>query len=319
MNTRHIAALIVIAASPTILSAQEAEGDSNFARASESIHRKLETSLAELSRLREQVAAETVPLSRKLSELESELVNVRLEHQNAVRLLDRHTLDLSNLGNEIRSRQQEAAFLSNLLGEYTRNFESRLHIAELQRYRHPLEAARLAADNRSLSEQEIHETQADLLGVSLDRLFDALGGASFGGTATDSTGSIHHGTFVVIGPAAIFQSDDGMTVGAAEQRLGSLEPTVIPFRNPADAEAAAKVVAGLNGYFPLDPTGGNAHKIEQTEDTLLEHIKKGGPVMYPIFALAGTAFLVVVFKWVCLMLVRKPSRKQISAVLAAIA
>lgn len=291
----------------------------SFDEAALSIQNKLQNSTAILNNLYEQVAAEKIPLFRKLSDMESKLTDTRLEYQKVTRLLDSRSLDLANMESEKKSRQQEAIYLSNLLGEYIRNFESRLHIAELQRYRKTIEEAKLAPENTNLSEKEIYKAQAALLEVSLDRLYDALDGTTFDGTAADSSGSIHHGTFVLIGPAAIFLSDDGKNVGTAEQRLGSMEPTVIAYDNLVDAQAASKVVTDSVGFFPLDPTQGNAHKIEETKETFLEHIKKGGPVMYPIFFLAGAALLVALIKWLNLAFVRKPSRKRINLLLNAVA
>ncbi|MDD5327756.1 MAG: MotA/TolQ/ExbB proton channel family protein [Phycisphaerae bacterium] len=303
----------------TTAAATEQNVESSFSQASESVRQKLDESVAELNQLREQIAAEKIPLSRKLSDLEAELTKIRLEYQQTSRLLDSRTLDLSNLRSEIKSRQEESTYLSNLFDEYIRNFESRLHIAESQRYREPLEAAKMASGNSNLSEQEIYATQAKLLAVSIERLYDALGGVRFDGTATDSTGSIHHGTFILIGPAAIFQSDDGKNVGTAEQRLGSLEPTVIAFGMPEQAAAASKVVSNSTGLFPFDPTLGNAHKIESTKETIYEHASKGGPVMVPILALAGAALLIALYKWARMLFLRKPSRKKIKALIDAIA
>ncbi len=120
---------------------------SAFSGAGTSLQQQLEESLAELSRLRDQIANEKIPLSRKLSSLENELVNIRRDYQQTARLLDSRTLDLSNLNSEIKSRQDEKNYVSNLLGEYIRNFESRLHIIELQRYKAILESAKLAPEN----------------------------------------------------------------------------------------------------------------------------------------------------------------------------
>jgi biopolymer transport protein ExbB len=330
MKIKNVFIFVLFLVGPLILCAQDDANElpgppvdqnvkSGFENAAESVKQKLEHSVTELNKLREQVAAEKVPLSRKLSDLEADLVKVRLEYQQTSRLLDSRTLDLSNLRSEIKSRQEEAAYLSNLLSEYTRNFESRLHIAETERYREPLEAAKLAPENSNLSEQEVYAAQANLLKVSLERLYDALGGSRFDGTATDSTGSIHHGTFVLIGPTALFQSDDRKNIGTAEQRLGSLEPTIIAFGNEADADAAAKVVSNSGGLFPFDPTLGNAHKIESTKETIYEHVRKGGPVMIPILALAGAALLVAIYKWILMFFLRKPSAKKVKALLDAIA
>jgi len=290
----------------------------SFADASGTMQQQLEESLAELSRLRDQIRDEQVPLSRKLNDLEGELADVRLEYQQTTRLLDSRTLDLSNLTSERKKREDEAAYLTNLLGEYVRNFESGLHIAEKQRYDKALETARLALENTELPRQQLYQAQVAVLDASLDRLGDALGGASFKGTAV-AHGLVKAGTFVLVGPAAVFRSDDGQDVGSVEQRLGSLEPNVIPFGTPEDTAAAAQLVSTSEGQFPLDPTLGNAHKVEAVEETLTEHIAKGGPVMYPILALAAASFLVAVYKWIRLAAVRKPSRKRIEALLNAVA
>jgi biopolymer transport protein ExbB len=297
---------------------QSAAG-SAFSQVQISLQQQLDSSLAELAVLREEIAKEKIPLGQKLSDLENQLLEVRRKYQETVRLLDSRTLDLSNLRSEIQSRREEKTYLSNLLGEYIRNFETRLHIAEIQRYRELLEAAKLAPENSNLSETQVYQAQADLIDASLERLHEALGGTRFNGSAVDASGLLKRGTFVMVGPVALFRSEDGQSVGTAEQRLGSLEPTVIGFESEEMTKAAAETVIAAEGRFPLDPTLGNAHKIEATRETLLAHIKKGGPVMYPILALAAAALLVTLLKWMQLALLRKPSQKRIRALLHAIA
>ncbi len=291
----------------------------SIARVETSSEKQLAESLAELSALREAIASEKVPLGRELSDLEEQLLEVRREYQQTTRLLDTRTLDLSNLRTEIQARQEEKTYLANLLGEYVRNFETRLHIAEMQRYREPVEAAKLALENSNLSDTEVYQAQAALVTASLERLFDALGGTRFEGSAVDPSGLVTPGTFVMIGPAALFCSQDGQSVGTAEQRLGSLEPTVMAFESQAMADAAAETVRAGTGSFPLDPTLGNAHKIEATKQTLAEHISKGGPVMIPILTLAAAAMLVALFKWVELARLRMPSDKRIRELVGSIA
>ncbi len=293
--------------------------EASFSNTAAAMQQQLDESLARLSRLREQITREKIPLSRKLNDLGSELVRVRHDYQQTSRLLDSRALDLSNLRNEIKMRQEEVTYLSNLLSEYFRNFESRLHIAEIQRYEEALNTAKLAPENSNLPIREVFQAQAGLVALSLERLNEALGGTRFPGTAVDTSGLVKSGTFVLAGPAALFRSDDGKSIGTAEQRLGSLEPAVIFFQNSGDSDAAAQVITDSRGYFPLDPTLGNAHKIEATKETLWEHIKKGGPVMIPILALAGTSFFIALYKCFVLIPLRNPSQKDISSLLNAIA
>ncbi|MFW5894006.1 MAG: MotA/TolQ/ExbB proton channel family protein, partial [Verrucomicrobiota bacterium] len=150
-------------------------------------------------------------------------------------------------------------------------------------------------------------------------LESALGGDRFDGDAVDQTGLVTNGTFALLGPAAFFRSDDGAKVGTAEQRLGSVAPAILDFDNPEDKEAAAAVIEDGAGELPFDPTLGNAHKVEATQETLLEHIAKGGVVMYPILGLAGAALLVALFKWIGLLFTRNPSQKRIRQLLSAVA
>ena len=293
------------------------EQRASFSSAADDIEERLKTSIAELAKLREEVAAETVPLSRRLSALEQSLVEIRAEYTNTTRLLDSRALDLGNLTSEIKARESEASYLSNLLSEYVRNFETRLHITELQRYADGLEAAKLAAENSSLSQEDLFKAQAGLVRLSFDRIHDSLGGTRFAGSAVNSEGIVQPGNFVLVGPAAIFAPTEGEGAGTAEQRLGSLEPTQIDFALPEDVEATRALVARGSGSFPLDSSLGNAHKIADTQETFLEHVQKGGPVMYPIFGMAGLALLVALFKWFTMLFVRKPSLRKARALYAA--
>ncbi len=291
----------------------------SFDRASADIKRQLEESLAELSALRESISGEKIPLAKKLRDLEADLVKTRQEFQQATRQLDGRTLDLGNLRDEIKKREEEGTYLSNLFAEYANNYESRLHIAELKRHKPEVERAKLAVENKDLAPEEVYARQAELVSKSLDRLIDALGGSRFEGTAVDAVGAVKKGVFVLVGPTAVFRSDDGSAVGMAEQRLGSLEPAIIPFADPADAAAAAELVQKGEGLLPFDATLGNAHKIEETQETLWEHIKKGGPIMWPIFVMAGAALIVVLFKWLSMAFMRKPSGRRLQQLLEAVA
>jgi biopolymer transport protein ExbB len=63
---------------------------------------------------------------------------------------------------------------------------------------------------------------------------------------------------------------------------------------------------------------GNVHKVEAIAETWVEHVLKGGPVMYPIFALAGAALLVVLLKWLSMVFIRRPGRKQVAQLLESV-
>lgn len=279
---------------------------------------KLDTSLEELSKVRKEISTEKLPMVKGLNALEDEVMEVRLEHQKIMRQLDSRNLDLNNLRSEIKTRKGEKSYISSLLGEYIRNFETRLHIAELDQYQKIIEASLLAPENSNLSDEEVFLKQTDMVEASIKRLRGLVGGTAFAGTAVGADGIVKHGQTLMIGPVALFSATDGSLSGIAEQQLGSLEPTVMPFADPANAAMVADTVKNGGGTFPFDPSLGNARKIEETSDTLMQHLKKGGFVVWPIVGMFLLAVLVAFAKWIQLSLVPLPSDKEVKPVLKAV-
>ena len=313
---KYLWILIALFLGGTPAGAQTAPG---FAGAASDVQRRLEESVAELSRLRAELAEQKIPLNQRLADLELQLSQARDEYQSTTRLLDSRSLDLANLGTQIKTRREELSYISNLLAEYIRNFESRLHIAETQRHGPLVDEALLAPENSNLTEAEIFAAQTQVLHRSLDRLIEAGSGVRFDGNAVDSEGVVKAGTFVLVGHTALFRSADGQVAGIVEHRTNSHQPTVVPFSDPLLAAQVAQVVQLGAGTIPFDPTMGDAQKIAETEETLLEHIQKGGPVMFPILAMGAAALTVALIKWIGLTLVRVPRRKQLQELYAAVA
>jgi biopolymer transport protein ExbB len=279
---------------------------------------KLEASLQELSNVRSSIAKEKLPMVKGLNELEDEVMDVRLKHQKIMRQLDSRNLDLNNLRSDIKARKGEKNYISNLLGEYTRNFETRLHIAELDQFEQVVQDAALAPENSNLSDEEIFVKQTSLVEASIKRLQNIVGGSAFSGTAAGDDGLVKQGDFILLGPVALFASEDGNLAGIAEQRLGSLEPTVMPFADPLNADRVKATVATKSGSFPFDPSLGNARKIEETKETFREHLAKGGKVGYVIVGMFILCVLISIFKWVQLSLVPQVSEKKAMPVLKAV-
>ena len=210
------AALLCLAALPAL-----AQGTS-FESAAQSIRAQLDQAVADLAAQRARMAEEKLPLARQLASLEAELVEARAELLAATREYEDRTLALSNLTTSIEKRREEASYLTNLFGDYQRNFESRLHRVEEQRYAAVLEAATLAPERPDLSQADRYRIQAELLAASFARLEDALDGSRFAGRAVVSTGLVADGQVLLVGPTAVFRSDDGLHVGVVEERLGTV-------------------------------------------------------------------------------------------------
>ncbi len=280
---------------------------------------QLAAAIAELDQARRTIADERLALSRRINELEHRLTEVRAAYDGVRRQFDHRALDLNNLRNEIKAREQEAGYLSNLLSEYIRNFEPRLHIAEVARHADVLREARLAMENSTLEPAEGYRRQMAVVESSLERLERLVGGYRYTGAAAAADGRMVEGVFAVFGPMVVFASEDGEHVGLVEQRLGSMEPSVEPFGDPTLAEAAVGLVRDGGGTLPFDASLGNARKVERTRETLWEHIQKGGAVIWPILGVAAVAALVALTKWIGLARVRVPDDRDLAPLLEAAA
>ena len=336
----------------TATTPQEIPGQT-FQGVSSNMQRQLEDSLTELAALREAIAAERTPMDRELSALEDELSSLRKKAKETNRRLDTSSRELVNLRETLQQRETQITYISNtLMGEYIREWQTRLHIAEAQHHASALKEAATAITDRDAKDLDALRAKLRILELSLERLESASGATVIEGTAVDSeTGVAYEGKFVLLGPAALFVSRDGTVAGTADLKRDSLQPNVYRFRRAADPAAEtptgwraklAEVEAWLGiaktdddrsaqyeeqairlgtvgtGEFPLDPTLGNARLTAETEESLLEHIQKGGPIMKPIMGMALCALAVALWKFLTLLFVRRPSRSRMAAFLAAV-
>jgi biopolymer transport protein ExbB len=299
------------------------------------VSRKLEHALDELAGIRKEAGDVIVPLSKKINAMEKDLLNARKELQDAQNALDTRTLKLNNLHARIKALKQEKQYLRNLLGEYVRNLEAQLHIAQLKDYAPVIKEARLVLEDEDMPAQKSFGIQMAAVERSIERLEDLTGAHCFDGQAVTDSGVLTDGRYLILGPLAFFASRDGGAVGMAVERLGSKEPNVLPIslehagaaalqRSGAgaaerDAQAMiADTVRNGKGWLPLDATLGKAQKIAATKDTVTQHLKKGGIVVVPILGLAALAVLTALIKWIQLLRVPIPSGRSVQALLGDI-
>lgn len=279
--------------------------------------RELAAALEELSSLRDSIAAEKVPIAERLNDLENRTIQKRQGLSRKQRSADNKLVELNALKSNLNGLKEEHAYVSGLLSEYVQSFETRIHISEAKRYEAIIDAAKEAAANQDLAIIDKARAQAALLNASLDRMERLMGGDSFEGRALSPNGVLERGKFVLVGPVSVFSSEESESGGLARLQLGSSEPTVIDLgdkrRNSVHALAESD-----SGMLPVDASLGNALKIAATEDTLLEHLKKGGPVMVPILGLGIAALLIALFRWVDLSQNRLVSPEDLQLVLSCI-
>ncbi len=303
-----VASLLLASSLPGL---SDGEFDSAVARAQAG----LDKSLAELTQTRQRIANGKIPMSQRLHQLEEQVLERRKTWETSQRQRENQLVDLNVLKAEVKRRNDELTFIHGLISEYSRLFESRIHISEAPRYQQLISDTRAAADNHDLVPAERLGKEMELLTASWSRLQNLMGGATFPGDALTPQGVMEKGQFTLIGPIALFASRQSPASGLAELQLGSPEPTLIDV-SPESQQGIRDIVEGRTGEFPLDPTMGNALKIESTHETFFEHIRKGGPVMVPILALGLAAFVIALIKWAQLRRIRIARPQDLQAILS---
>lgn len=298
---KHIQTVLLLSVASLGLHTSSAEAENSVAlsartmeSAAGAILSEIQASAKELASLRESIAQEKIPLLKKLNQLEDSIAEARREHDKTRRSLDARTLELSGLKTECKQRQDEAAYITSLLDEYARSFEGRIHPSETERYQTALEAALLAPQNKDLTPAQRFDHQLALVDASAARLGHLIGGTRFAGSAVDAHGVVNQGQFALIGPVALFASADGQTAGLALARNGSSKPSVHAFEEKGATEKLARLIASGQGDLPLDPTMGGALKALIAKGNLWGYFKKGGPIMWPLLALAVLSLSVII-------------------------
>jgi biopolymer transport protein ExbB len=287
-SLRLPASLLLLAAAALAQDTAPGETMSHLSRTAEE---QLAGSIRELNRLREQVAAEKLPLAQQLTAAEEQVSKLRREHDDATRLVDSGNLEIATLKAEITVRKDELDYVGNLLDEYARTFETTVHVSELQYCGEAVLAAKSAGENDTLTREEKYAQQLSFTGVSLDRLFDVVGGMRFPGVGVDPMGKVEEGQFAIIGPVALFRATSGMA-GLVAPQSGSDKPLIRPLEGALQAGLGSLVESG-QGLLPLDPSRGGALRDLVQKTNLIHIFEKGGPIMWPLLVASILALATV--------------------------
>lgn len=272
-----------------------AEETPDFSASQTALDQKLEGALRELSSERDRIAREKIPLSKEVATLENEVAELRQEAARLVRVQDSSTIDLSTLRKQVADLEEQESFVTARLTEFMRDFEARLHIAEVPRYEKVTQAAKLAEQNASLDAEGKRAAQVAVVNAAIEHLHALQGGEVFTGEALSPDGLLVPGRFVAFGPSVFFASEDGDVAGLVEQQLNAADPVVVSLPGGSGDGLFELAEAGV-GEVPLDPTLGKALKIEQAGKSLGKYIEEGGPVGLVIIFLGLTAFGLTIFK-----------------------
>ncbi len=287
---------LALSSSTVLLDSRVAVAETGgFAAQEAQMASRLDGALERLAQERNRIAREKLPLSKSVAELEAQVAALRQDRGRLLKIQDSSTIDLASLRKQVDALAEQDDFVKSRLGEFLRDFESRLNIAELPRYERLSEAARLADKNVNLDAAGKREAQLEIVRAALARLEDQLGGHRFEGEALSPDGVLTEGTFVAFGPSVYYASRDGTVAGLVESQLNAADAVVVALPGSLGTRLVETAASG-SGLLPLDPTLGKALKIEKARKTLGQYVADGGTVGYVILALGFSALLLTVFK-----------------------
>ncbi len=282
-----------------------------YQQAINSVNTDLENSIQRLENISHRISEEKIELSRNLEQLRSKVILLRREFEQSDRINENKKISISQLENEIKIRQNEIDYLNGLLSDYVRHFDSQLHIAEIQRYSNSEDLAINSIESNDLN----FASKISVIMNAIDRLKDSLGGISFKGHALATDNVLENGTIGLLGPIAIFSSDESSATGIIVEKRNSLEPSIYENIGDENQLLINTLLSEYSGNLPIDTTLGNALKIEAVKETPIEHIQKGGIVIYFILVLALFAFLIALYKWFEISGIKKSDPEDIKKIL----
>ncbi len=293
---------------PLLVEAQSIVGVASDAAAD------LQKATEELANARAEIEAARLPLARRITELEQQLVSRRADLAKAQRFQENQLVELNALKSDAKRLADEVKFTDSLLSEYARAFRSRLNFVEEPRYADLFNSIDVAAASADLSAADRFTRRSSLLTAALERIQNAQGGEIIEGTALDRQGLVQPGKVALFGPVAMFSANAGGSAGLLQQELNKADPTIAQL-DESLVTATRTLVSTGSGDLVFDPTLGNAFRMSALHKSLYEQLKEGGVIMIPLVGLGIAAILLGIYKWWQFSRVRVASETDLQKVL----
>lgn len=271
----------------------------------------LQRALVELTALRNDIGAKKIPLAKTINDLEAQKIDLTDRRDKVVELATGGDRIKAELQERLETLSDQNDYLSTAIDNYLAELVgSNLHISEIQVYDEVISSARGHSKDHSLKDK--YGLQVAALNASFDRIFKMVGGYTFAGESELDGGELVSGNFAVVGPIEVFS--DGQNVGIVDLAPEQLRPLLVTIPGAPEEQMKALTTGGSGTLF-FDSKLGQALDILLLKEPILDHIAKGGLVMYPILALATAAFLVSIFKAFEIASVKKAKPQDLATIL----
>ena len=266
---------------------------------------KLDDAVKRLAEQRKETEAEQIPLASELNDLTAKARDLRKQLNEIRAIRDSRGISLEQLQSRVEAREKELDYITrSLFSEFISASQSALSAGEHATHGEAIRQHNLFLESPEATDAEKIAASLKLISDSTARLEKLIGGKSYDGSALSQDGSLEPGRFVQVGPLLYFAGQKPEIAGWVSETK-AFQPKV----QSLDSELAAQTTDVANngeGMLPIDATLGDAIAIAETNESLGQHLKKGGVWVYPIVGFALIASIAALFKLIQIFSIRQP-------------
>lgn len=254
--------------------------DQNIAQVSESLRQDIKTSQQALAASEQRIAKASAELYRKLHKKQVSVTKLREQAVLAKRKIDEQTLGLQTLQSRLKKWQDQQQYQRYLLID----FAEKVSASDQQKN----------AINKNIS------AGLALIKQTIDTKKQQLQPTWQQHKIVLPEGAIEPAEIITIGPVSWFwqheQQRGGLVNRDSNSTTGTPLYTVTQLFKANSLNALAELYSTQQGSIVFDPTIDRAQKIADQQETIFQHIQKGGLWVAPILLFALVALIIATGK-----------------------
>lgn len=219
----------------------------------------------ELQNLQLRISDKSRTYAEKLDQRERQIIEARAKVAVQQRLTDEQVLSLEKLKERVEQWETQSNYQSHML----RHYQDTFRIAKSDQH-HPLDSV------------------ARRVEAALDPAWQPL-------RLVTQQGKVVEAPVLKLGPVEIAIEEETRIAGLLMREPG-LEPYILDILDSAAQKDVWTLRAEGSGYYPFDPTLGNALQLRNHGDNLLSYLKKGGVWAIPIVFFGLISLLIGILK-----------------------
>lgn len=268
----HLALALAFIISANFISVNSAYSASSLEDAQVALLDDLRAAEQQLSETERRISNERTALANTLNEAEQKIERLQNETAASRRLADEATLSIQQLEERLESWEEQNIFQQNLLSRFNQQVSGESWSVDT-----------LLTEKISWLGRFIAQRQSMLYPIWQEQ------------EIVMPNGTLNMAEQLNIGPVSWFWEEQSQTGGFLDQEDGRTEVSLL-FSENSYNNALGTLYSEQSGTLIFDPTLSRALRLEQEQESLLDHIGKGGLWAFPILLFAAFALTIALLK-----------------------